>query len=61
VFIRTNKDDLGFPNGALVYVLAQDMNKTGAAYVLFVEEEPELIISSTIYNSAEIPRDLVGQ
>ncbi len=54
VFIRTNRDDLKFPNGALVYVLAQDMNKTGAAYVLVAGEEPELIISETILNSAKM-------
>jgi hypothetical protein len=59
VFIRTNKDDLRFPNGALVYVLAQDMKKTGAGYVLVAGEKPELIISSTILNPAEMPSDYV--
>jgi len=61
VFIKTDREDLKFPNGALVYVLAQDMNKTGAAFVLVAGEEPELIISSTIYNYSEMPGDLVGQ
>ncbi len=61
VFVRTDREDLEFRNGALVYVLAQDMNETGAAYVLVMGEKPELIISSTIFNSAEMPSDLAGQ
>jgi len=61
VFIRTEREDLEFRNGALVYVLAQDMNETGAAYVLVVGEEPELIISNTLLNPAEMPSNLVGQ
>ena len=61
VWIRTNRDDLEFRNGALVYVLDQDMNDNGAAYVLIMGEEPELIISNTILNLAEMPSDITGQ
>ncbi len=57
VFIKTNREDLEFPSGVLVYVLAQDMNNTGAEYVLVAGEEPELIISETILNPAELPSD----
>ena len=57
VFIRTDGEDLKFPNGALVYVLAQDMNKTGAEYVLVAGEEPVLIISKILLNPAEMPSD----
>jgi len=57
VFIRTDGEDLKFPNGALVYVLAQDMNKTGAEYVLVAGEEPVLIISKILLNPAEMPND----
>ena len=59
VFIKTNREDLEFSNGALVYVLSQDMNETGAAYVLVAGEEPELIISNAILNPAEMPSDHV--
>ena len=48
VFIKSNREDLEFPNGALVYVLTQDMNETGAEYVLVAGEEPELIISTSL-------------
>lgn len=58
VFIKTNREDWGFPNGALVYVLAQDMNKSGAAYVLVTGEDSELIISRTILNPAEMQSEL---
>jgi len=61
IFIKTNREDLKFPNGALVYVLAQDMNKTGAEYVLVAGEEPELIISETILNSAKMLNDHAGE
>ena len=61
VFIRTDREDLEFPNGALVYVLFQDMNETGAAYVLIAGQEPEIIISSTILNPAGMLSDLAGQ
>jgi hypothetical protein len=61
VFIRTDREGLVFRNGALVYVLAQDLNETGAAYVLVAGEKPEFIISNTILDPAEIPSDLAGQ
>ena len=61
VYIKTNRDDLEFPNGALVYVLDQDMNTTGAGYVLIAGEEPELVISNTIFNPAEILSDHAEQ
>ncbi len=57
VFIRTDGEDLKFPNGALVYVLAQDMNKTGAEYVLVAGEEPVLIISRILLNPAGMLSD----
>jgi hypothetical protein len=57
VFIRTDGEDLKFPNGALVYVLAQDMNKTGAEYVLVAGEEPVLIISRILLNPVEMSSD----
>ena len=48
VFIRTDKGDLKFPNGALVYLLVQDPKIEGAGYILVVGEDPELIISTLI-------------
>lgn len=47
-FIETNRTDIEFPNGALVYLLAQDTSRGGAGYVLVAGEDPELIISNTI-------------
>ena len=60
-FIKTNRKDLEFPNGALVYVLAQDMKETGVGYVLVAGKEPELIISSALINKTEMPDNLVGK
>ncbi len=60
-YIRTNRANLDFPNGALVYMLAKDMGKVGAGYVLVGGDKPELIISSTILNPAEMLSDHVEQ
>lgn len=50
-YIETNRKDIKFSNGALVYVLAQDISNTGTECVLVSGEETELIISRTILDS----------
>jgi hypothetical protein len=48
VFIKTDREKLTFPNGALVYTLYQDMKEDGADYVLVAGDTIELIISKNI-------------
>ena len=52
-YIKTNREDINFPNGAYVLVLDQDLNEGGADYVLVAEEEMDLIISEPTLTTIE--------
>jgi hypothetical protein len=52
-YIKTNRKEIIFPNGALVYVLDQDLNNNGADYVLVAGDGMDLITSETILKSLE--------
>jgi len=54
VYIKTDESDIRFENGALVYVLDQDIGEAGAEYVLVVGEEIELVISRNILILSEM-------
>ena len=52
-YIKTNRKEINFPNGALVYILDQDLNDHGADYVLISGDRSDLITSETIIETLE--------
>ncbi|MDK2979828.1 MAG: hypothetical protein PWQ55_175 [Chloroflexota bacterium] len=45
VYIKTDHEDIRFPDGTLVYVMGEDQRKFEARAVLIMAEEPQLIVS----------------
>ncbi len=52
VFIKTDEKKIQFPDGALVYVVGEDVSKFEARVVLIDGEKPQLIVSSGDFSEA---------
>jgi len=53
VYIKTETENLQFPNGAMVYLAGRDKTKFEAQFVLVDGPEPELIIAAPILYGEE--------
>ncbi len=53
VYIKTDQEDIRFPNGAIVYAAGRNKNKFEAQFVLVEGPQPELIVSSSLLNGQE--------
>ena len=53
VYIKSNVENIHFPNGATVYLVGREKNKFEAQFVLIESQDPMLVISSSLMEGKE--------